>query len=288
MNERTIAFIAGLVTGGGVVAAIGYFGIYRQYVPLNRIQDTVNDLEQDRLAKGRQLDAMDKAYVERKKEYDDRIIELQTQLDVFEADAEEARLEKQDKATVREPSGQGSSAYVDLAPAQEEAVSEEFVIHDGNPRWDGALTPQEQADILACNGDENLIQGELLRIKEERYDRTSNPDEITYLISAQQHADAPEFFDAESLDYYEGDDVLARGREIVPSVEDLIDPLVLNHFGKLSQSGDPDTVWCRNERYKTDYEIMHHDGSWQAEVYNMNEDEIYVPESRREQHRGKK
>ena len=272
MEEKVIAFIAGIVTGGGVVAAIGYFGIYRKYIPLNRIQDEVNGLEEDRRSKARQLDAMDKAFVDRKKEYDDHIIELQTQLDVYEGDVEEARMEHEDRATVR-PSASAGTPYSAIRQDKDD-VKGTYEIKTGNPRWDGPLTADEQAELDACEGDENLIAGELLRIKEARYELTGDPDNESYLISGDEHDEMPEFFDEESLDYYEKDDILARGTELISTVEDLINPVVLNHFGKLSGSGDPHLVWCRNERLKTDFSITWHEGSWQSEVFDLDEDTV--------------
>lgn len=99
---------------------------------------------------------------------------------------------------------------------------------------------------------------------------------MRYLISEYEHENAPEFIDDESLDYYEADDVLARGRYVVQNVEELINPNVLLHFGE--GTSDPSVVWCRNDEYKTDYEIVKHPGSYQSAVYGIDEDSAYIPE----------
>ena len=74
--------------------------------------------------------------------------------------------------------------------------------------------------------------------------------------------------------------MLARGMEIVQDPDAIINTIVLNRFGRLSQSGDPNVVWCRNDILETDYEITRHDGSYQHDVLGIPEEESYRPKKR--------
>ena len=74
--------------------------------------------------------------------------------------------------------------------------------------------------------------------------------------------------------------MLARGMEIVQDPDMIINTIVLNKFGRASQTGDPNVVWCRNDILETDYEITRHDGSYQHEVLGIPEEESYRPKKR--------
>lgn len=159
--------------------------------------------------------------------------------------------------------------------AMAKALSGNFEIHENNPRWDGPLTDDEQAQFDEAHGDVDLEESILRTIKERRYHQTIDDDHAKFQITKDEFEDHPFFFDTETLDYYEGDDVLAQGMEIVQDVRALIDPDVLTMFGKRSQSGDPNLVYCRNDYYDTDYEITRHPGSYQEDVLGIPEDEQY-------------
>lgn len=151
--------------------------------------------------------------------------------------------------------------------AMAKALNGKFEIHEGNPRWDGPLTEDEQQQFDEANGDIDLEESILRTIKERRYNESIDEENPKYQIDRDTFDDQPFFFDTENLDYYEGDDVLCRGFEIVQDIAALIDPDVLSKFGKRSRSGNPNIVYCRNDYYGTDYEITRHHGSYRKKFW---------------------
>lgn len=278
MNKRDIIMLAiGAVVGGGVVAIADYIRMKRKQKPVEDLAKEVETLEASRQSKCRQLDMIDKEFTDRKTQYESVLQELEDRLDEYEAEEAEhlAKVASRD-ITEDEPVDEVEDEVVEDDIEHIKELNMGYVINDGNPRWDGPLNDDEQAMYDACEGDADMEYATLIEIKEHRFDETTDPDRLRYLISEQEHEIAPEFIDDESLDYYEADDILARGRSIVQNVEDLINPNVLLHFGE--GSSDPSVVWCRNDEYKTDYEIVKHPGSYQSAVYGIDEDSAYIPE----------
>lgn len=278
MNKRDIIMLAiGAVVGGGAVAIADYIRMKRKQKPLEDLAKEVEILEASRQSKCRQLDMIDKEFTDRKTQYESVLQELEDRLDEYEAEEAEhlAKIASRD-ITEDEPVDEVEDEVVEDDTEHIKELNMGYVINDGNPRWDGPLNDDEQAMYDACEGDADMEYATLIEIKEHRFDETTDPDRMRYLISEQEHENAPEFIDDESLDYYEADDILARGRSIVQNVEDLINPNVLLHFGE--GSSDPSVVWCRNDEYKTDYEIVKHPGSYQSAVYGIDEDSAYIPE----------
>ena len=278
MNKRDIIMLAiGAVIGGGVVAIADYIRMKRKQKPVEDLAKEVETLEASRQSKCRQLDMIDKEFADRKTQYESVLQELEDRLDEYEAEEAEhlAKVASRD-ITDDEPVDEVADEVVDDDIKYIKELNMGYVINDGNPRWDGPLNDDEQAMYDACEGDVDMEYATLIEIKERRFDETKDPDRIRYLISEYEHEIAPEFIDDESLDYYEADDILARGRSIVQNVEDLINPNVLLHFGE--GTSDPSVVWCRNDEYKTDYEIVKHPGSYQSAVYGIDEDSAYIPE----------
>lgn len=278
MNKRDIIMLAiGAVVGGGVVAIADYIRMKRKQKPVEDLAKEVETLEASRQSKCRQLDMIDKEFTDRKAQYESVLQELEDRLDEYEAEEAEhlAKVASRD-ITEDEPVDEVEDDVVEDDIEHIKELNMGYVINDGNPRWDGPLNDDEQAMYDACEGDADMEYATLIEIKEHRFDATTDPDRLRYLISEQEHENAPEFIDDESLDYYEADDILARGRSIVQNVEDLINPNVLLHFGE--GTSDPSVVWCRNDEYKTDYEIVKHPGSYQSAVYGIDEDSAYIPE----------
>lgn len=277
MNKRDIIMLAiGAVVGGGAVAIADYIRMRRKHKPVEDLAKEVETLEASRQSKCRQLDMIDKEFADRKKQYESVLEELENRLDEYEAEEADhlAKVASRD-ITEDEPVDEEEEPVEDDIEHIKE-LNMGYVINDGNPRWDGPLDDDEQAMYDACEGDADMEYATLIEIKEHRFDATTDPDRLRYLISEQEHERAPEFIDDESLDYYEADDILARGRSIVQNVEDLINPNVLLHFGE--GTSDPSVVWCRNDEYKTDYEIVKHPGSYQSAVYGIDEENAYIPE----------
>lgn len=278
MNKRDIIMLAiGAVVGGGVVAIADYIRMKRKHKPVEDLTKEVETLEASRQSKCRQLDMIDKEFADRKTQYESVLQELEDRLDEYETEEAEhlAKVASRD-ITEDEPVDEVEDDVVEDDIKHIKELNMGYVINDGNPRWDGPLNDDEQAMYDACEGDADMEYATLIEIKEHRFDETTDPDRLRYLISEQEHENAPEFIDDESLDYYEADDILARGRSIVQNVEDLINPNVLLHFGE--GTSDPSMVWCRNDEYKTDYEIVKHPGSYQSAVYGIDEDSAYIPE----------
>lgn len=275
INTRDICMIAaGAVLGGGIVAAAGYFGVIKQYIPLR-------DLE-------RELDDVRAQYMEYKHKLDDLHHEPEATEDVEPSEhISHGRPESEnvpvDDAPVDEPSD------VDISDDEEEEEEEEgwdpfmsghydpltfkdgrYYLDDDNPRWDGPLNDEEMELYRSVLGDEpELVMSVLTDIRENRYIASMDEDEPMFQITADEHFSKPEFFETRELDYYEDDDILALGREVIPQIERYINPICLNHFGEHSGSGDPNVVWCRNDKHEIDYEITRHEDSYQHAVLGI-------------------
>lgn len=277
INTRDICMIAaGAVLGGGVVAAAGYFGVIRKFIPLR-------DLE-------RELDDIRRQYQEYKHKLEDLHHERETTEDVEPSeDISHGRPASEnvpvDDAPVDEPSD------VDISDDEEEEEDEEeegwdpwmsghydpltfkdgrYYLDDDNPRWDGPLNDEEMELYRSVLGDEpELVMSVLTDIRENRYIASMDEDEPMFQITADEHCFKPDFFETRELDYYEEDDILALGREVIPQIERYINPICLNHFGENSGSGDPNVVWCRNDKHEIDYEITRHEDSYQHAVLGI-------------------
>ena len=275
INTRDICMIAaGAVLGGVVVAAAGYFGVIKQYIPLR-------DLE-------RELDDVRRQYMEYKHKLEDLHHEREATEDVEPSeDISHGRPASEnvpvDDAPVDEPSD------VDISDDEEDEDEEEgwdpfmsghydplpfkdgrWYLDDDNPRWDGPLNDEEMELYKSVLGDEpELVMSVLTDIRENRYIASMDEDEPMFQITADEHLFKPEFFETRELDYYEDDDILALGREVIPQIERYINPICLNHFGEHSGSGDPNVVWCRNDKHEIDYEITRHADSYQHAVLGI-------------------
>lgn len=273
MNRENLIFASiGFLAGVAVTTVVGYFGVYRKYIPLHQLEDEVNQLEEQRQSKGRQLDAMDAAYEERKAAYDKDLQDMSDRLDMYDADIADAKKE----LTEIKPKEQESETMM----PEDVTEIDQFSINDGNPRWDGPLTDAEQASYDACDGDENLILGLLTEVKEHRFKNSIDPKRPIYMIDDYEHKTAPDFIDTVYLDYYVRDDKLAEGRALIERPDDLIDMSVLVQFGKYGWQEDPNVVICRNDVFETDYVIERHEESYQEAVFGIDPDKITLPSQR--------
>lgn len=273
MNRENLIFASiGFLAGVAVTTVVGYFGVYRKYIPLHKLEDEVNQLEEQRQSKGRQLDAMDAAYEERKAAYDKDLQDMSDRLDMYDADIADA---KKELAEIK-PKEQESETMM----PEDVTEIDQFSINDGNPRWDGPLTDKEQASYDACDGDENLILGLLTEVKEHRFKNSIDPKRPIYMIDDYEHKTAPDFIDTVYLDYYVRDDKLAEGRALIERPDDLIDMSVLVQFGKYGWQEDPNVVICRNDVFETDYVIERHEESYQEAVFGIDPDKITLPSQR--------
>lgn len=275
INTRDICMIAaGAVLGGGIVAAAGYFGVIKQYIPLR-------DLE-------RELDDVRRQYMEYKHKLEDLHHEREATEDVEPSeDISHGRPASENVPVDDAPVGEPSD--VDISDDEEDEDEEEgwdpfmsgrydplpfkdgrYHLDDDNPRWDGPLNDEEMELYRSVLGDEpELVMSVLTDIRENRYIASMDEDEPMFQITADEHFSKPEFFETRELDYYEDDDILALGREVIPQIERYINPICLNHFGEHSGSGDPNVVWCRNDKHEIDYEITRHEDSYQHAVLGI-------------------
>ena len=294
INKEIGIGVGGFVLGTIAATIVGYFAVYRRYIPLNKIQDEVNALEEQRLSKCRQLDKIDAEFKTRKKDYDDTLSELDERMDTYENDisAMKSQMGRITQGDYHEGERFILPSEVDklVDTGDDEEPSHQpvtrtddgrIVIDDGNPRYDGPLSPEEMEEVSGIE-DSDQLDVYLTEIKERRFVGSIDPERVTYQISEEEYMDSPDFIDDETLDYYEKDNILASGPEIVPVIEDLINPIVLNSFGKNSRSNDPNVVYCRNDKLRMDYVIERDPGSYQHAVYGVPEEDVDADDQKKE------
>lgn len=322
MNKHDLIMLSIGALSGAVITGVGAYLVYRQYVPLNKLNDSINELEsrkRELLAKIEQIqnsyDSLSESTKRGTARMDKELDFYESQLDAVKEELkqnnqlvadqgnpdainrDEAYYAKKFEETQSTDENYSDDYETDRSSelerglrsddAEEQSEKEiamtkrffgRYVINDGNKRWDGPLTDDEQAEYDNAGGDPDIENSILMNIKEERFINSIDEKEPMYQISEQEHHDMPEFLDTEELDYYEVDDILALGRDIVPNPSHLIDLTVLNHFGKNSMSSDPNVVYCRNDELETDYIVTRHTGSFQNEVLGIpDEDSRVVP-----------
>lgn len=274
INTRDICMIAaGAVLGGGIVAAAGYFGVIRQYIPLR-------DLE-------RELDDVRRQYLEYKNKLKDLHHEQEPVTEDVEYDILHVRPRTEDNPVSDASTDAPSDS--DISDESEEEDDYDgwdpfmngyydpllfkdgrYYLDDDNPRWDGPLNDEEMELYRSVLGEEKeIVMSVVTDIRENRYLASMDEDEPIFQITLEEHKEQPEFFETRELDYYEDDDILALGREVIPQIERYINPICLNHFGEHSGSGDPNIVWCRNDKHEIDYEITRHEDSYQRAVLGI-------------------
>lgn len=324
MNKHDLIMLSIGAVSGALITGIGAYLVYRQYVPLNKLNDSINELEARKRELFVKIEKIQNSYDSLKESTEQSTARMDEELDFYESQLEAVKEELKQNNQLLADQGDPDAInrdetyyakkfeetqsfdeehsdsyeadrsdeserglysddeeveYEDEEPSEKElAMTKRFfgryVINDGNPRWDGPLTDDEQAEYDNAGGDPDIEDSILMGIKEERFIDTIDENEPTYQISEQEHRDMPEFLDTEELDYYEVDDILALGRDIVPNPSHLIDLTVLNHFGKGSMSSDPNVVYCRNDELETDYIVTRHTGSFQYEVLGIPDDDI--------------
>ena len=310
MERRDLIMLASGVIAGSILTGVAsYFFIYRRYVPLNKLDKEIEEAT----AKRKQLcddcntimtenKKLLKHFREKEDEMDERLRFYEDELDRTNKDIAEAKIQLDEAKTKTNYAGiksapcytssTGDPAHdeevevYDVDDDQEESelcddpqpyiITEDYLKVPGNPRLDGPLTEEELEKLELCQS-ENERLTEIDSIIESRFDDTIDEDDRTYVITDKEHEDAPWFIDTEELEYYEADDILAQDGAVVPSFDELITPIALNHFGPNSQSGDPNVVWCRNDVLKIDYQITRFEGSYQHYVLGIPEDRAYDP-----------
>lgn len=103
-----------------------------------------------------------------------------------------------------------------------------------------------------------------------------------YIISEEDYMDPNVFteFNKNTLIYYEDDDTLATDRdEVVTEVEKLIGSSALTNFGNMS--GNKDTVFVRNVKLSSDFEIVREQGSYKEVVLGLPEEDVEYEKAKR-------
>lgn len=134
----------------------------------------------------------------------------------------------------------------DISKEEARAFAEEWAkTHDG-PVYDDATIQRYEKYANAYmsskyNGSENVIEKE------------------PYVISADRYGEY-DSYSCINLTYYDGDCTLADSSDtVIEDIEKVVGD-ALDHFG--DDPNDPDTVFVRNERYMTDYEINRDERSY--------------------------
>jgi hypothetical protein len=104
----------------------------------------------------------------------------------------------------------------------------------------------------------------------ERGDELSRRDPMDpFVISKGDFFDDSNEFEKITLSYYEGDHTLADEKDIpIPAVEEVVGVANLTRFGQ-EGSDSKDTVYIRNERLQTDYEVVRYDDEFAEVVYGQ-------------------
>lgn len=301
MSKNVMMLGIGVISGAAATAALGYFCIIRKYIPMRELESEIDKLREEKQSICRQIDEAGKSFEALKKSYSEREQELENDLDILESekiaqgspeevaevDTMTERLDYQHPEQYDRPNhvkklqkindDRNDDSEEDDYISEDDGVDGYEIIDDGIPRIDGQLTKEEQARLDECDNDEDLQRTVLTSIKEERWRNSIDPDNDVYQISSKEHENLPEFFDTIDLDYYRKDDVLAEGMNIVDK-DNLIEPSILNHFGKQSQTDDPNLVICRNDKLEADYMITLDERSFQEVIFGVNADEAWTPE----------
>lgn len=305
MSKNVMMLGIGVISGAAATAALGYFCIIRKYIPMRELESEIDKLREEKQSICRQIDEAGKSFEALKKSYSEREQELENDLDILESekiaqgspeeiaevDTMTEHLDYQHPEQYNRPhhvkklqkinddinDDSEKESEEDDYISEDDGVDGYEIIDDGIPRIDGQLTKEEQARLDECDNDEDLQRTVLTSIKEERWRNSIDPDNDVYQISSKEHENLPEFFDTIDLDYYRKDDVLAEGMNIVDK-DNLIEPSILNHFGKQSQTDDPNLVICRNDKLEADYMITLDERSFQEVIFGVNADEAWTPE----------
>lgn len=298
-NREIGMLVAGYAIGATAYAVVSYFCEDHE-AEQAEYQELLDQIEQ----KKRIIEIADDTYQTNAKEYEDRLKYLEDKIDecdnIYTSFMDDIDDIKKNKADLLEEvrKAEDDPLEYEETEAEEDSethdnfLSEMFRTHGiqrfpngrvsletGWDRVDGFLTESEVRPLEETESEEEF-KSEFLSLLQARFHDTQNDEELSYLISAEDHKKAPDFFDTDTLDYYRDDDMIARGRELLRNPDDYINMTVLNHFNDPNVTDEPNIVWCRNDYFETDYEIVLHDDSYQHAVFGVPKDQIYQNEHR--------
>lgn len=298
-NREIGMLVAGYAIGATAYAVVSYFCEDHE-AEQAEYQELLDQIEN----KKRIIEIADDTYQTNAKEYEDRLKYLEDKIDEcdniytsFMDDIDDIKKKKADlleevRKAEDDPLEYEETEAEEDSETHDNFISEMFRAHgiqrfpNGRvsleTRWDrvdGFLTESEVRPLEETESEEEF-KSEFLSLLQARFHDTQNDEELSYLISAEEHRKAPDFFDTDTLDYYRDDDMIARGRELLRNPDDYINMTVLNHFNDPNVTDEPNIVWCRNDYFETDYEIVLHDDSYQHAVFGVPKDQIYQNEHR--------
>lgn len=298
-NREIGMLVAGYAIGATAYAVVSYFCEDHE-AEQAEYQELLDQIEN----KKRIIEIADDTYQTNAKEYADRLKYLEDKIDEcdniytsFMDDVDDIKKKKADlleevRKAEDDPLEYEETEAEEDSETHDNFISEMFRTHGiqrfpngrvsletGWDRVDGFLTESEVRPLEETESEEEF-KSEFLSLLQARFHDTQNDEELSYLISAEDHKKAPDFFDTDTLDYYRDDDMIARGRELLRNPDDYINMTVLNHFNDPNVTDEPNIVWCRNDYYETDYEIVLHDDSYQHAVFGVPKDQIYLNEHR--------
>ncbi len=93
-------------------------------------------------------------------------------------------------------------------------------------------------------------------------------EEAPYIISVKEYSEGELDYDQATLTYYEGDGVLADEKEEhIPNIDEAVGDNNIPRFGH--RSGDPNTLYVRNDALQMDFEIVRKEGKYKELVLGM-------------------
>lgn len=148
----------------------------------------------------------------------------------------------------------------ELAAEAEEILETHGYVAAGHERVRNIF---DEAAARASMSEEEEPDEEFLRGDELERRDPQDP----FIISKGDFFDDSNEFEKITLSYYEGDHTLADEKDIpIPAVEEVVGVANLTRFGQ-EGSDSKDTVYIRNERLQTDYEVVRYDDEFAEVVY---------------------
>lgn len=143
--------------------------------------------------------------------------------------------------------------------------------------------PQDDRTVIRNIFDEALLRAQKSASvhSTEEFDELRSRDAAgPFRISTDAFMDDENEFAKITITYYEGDHTLTDEREqIIPDIEGVVGQENLYHFGEDSDSLH--TVYVRNEKLRTDFEIVREEGSYTTVVLGVRDYKDPTPRIRK-------
>lgn len=161
--------------------------------------------------------------------------------------------------------------YYRIIRKQDEYASPETVpTADVEVDYENVLEGLEYVETTANEVVDAEVKYEADFESDEEENVVRNPNE-PYVISVKDFMEDRLEYDKVTLSYFEDDDVLCDEREeVIPNVDATVGSDALTRFGYLSE--DSKIVYVRNERTKTDFEVLRDSGSYSEIVLGFKEE----------------